>query len=183
MAPPADVQVYEDLRLVGSGRSDRLMVPVGRHELDIVNEALGFRQRRSVNVTPGQTTAIRLDWPNGSMAINAQPWAEVFIDGEREPDMWIAPAITVGRELDRDKLARFFSEWEALVTCGPQGARTPRGTDRGWAAFTDGYPVRITDPGGNSHEVVKAEQRTVPATEFAPPAGFTKKTFGEFIPR
>jgi hypothetical protein len=82
-APPADVQVYEDTRLLGSSRIDRLMVPVGRHELDIVNEALGFRQRRSVNVTPGQVSAIRLDWPNGSMAINALPWAEVFIDGER----------------------------------------------------------------------------------------------------
>jgi hypothetical protein len=80
---PVDVQVYEDTRLVGSSRSDRLMVSVGRHELDIVNEALGFRQRRSVNVTPGQVSAIRLDWPNGSMAINAQPWAEVFINGER----------------------------------------------------------------------------------------------------
>jgi hypothetical protein len=83
IASPVDVQIYEDTRLVGSSRSDRLMVSVGRHDLDIVNEALGFRQRRSVNVTPGQVTAIRLDWPNGTMAINAQPWAEVFIDGER----------------------------------------------------------------------------------------------------
>jgi serine/threonine protein kinase len=80
---PVDVQIYEDSRLVGSSRSERLMVSVGRHDLDIVNEALGFRQRRSVNVTAGQTAGIRLDWPNGSMAINAQPWAEVFIDGER----------------------------------------------------------------------------------------------------
>jgi len=36
-----------------------------------------------VNVTPGQVAAIRLDWPNGSMALNAQPWADVWIDGER----------------------------------------------------------------------------------------------------
>jgi hypothetical protein len=83
ISSPVDVQIYEDSRLVGSSRSERLMVSVGRHELDIVNEALGFRQRRSVNVTAGQTAAIRLDWPNGSMAINAQPWAEVFINGER----------------------------------------------------------------------------------------------------
>ena len=83
ISAPVDVQIYEDVRLVGSSRSDRLMVAVGRHELDIVNEALGYRARRTVNVTPGQVTAIKLDWPNGSMAINAQPWAEVFIDGER----------------------------------------------------------------------------------------------------
>jgi hypothetical protein len=83
IAAPVDVQIYEDVRLVGSSRSDRLMVPVGRHEFDIVNEALGYRTRRVVNVTPGQVAAIKLDWPNGSMALNAQPWAEVFIDGER----------------------------------------------------------------------------------------------------
>ena len=83
VAAPVDVQIYEDVRLVGSSRSDRLMVSVGRHELDIVNETLGFRTRRVVNVTPGQVATIKLDWPNGSMALNAQPWAEVFIDGER----------------------------------------------------------------------------------------------------
>ena len=83
VAAPVDVQIYEDVRLVGSSRSDRLMVSVGKHELDIVNETLGFRTRRVVNVTAGQVANIRLDWPNGSMALNAQPWAEVFIDGER----------------------------------------------------------------------------------------------------
>jgi serine/threonine protein kinase len=83
VAAPVDVQIYEDVRLVGSSRSDRLMVSVGRHEFDIVNEALGYRTRRVVNVAPGQVAVIKLDWPNGSMAINAQPWAEVFIDGER----------------------------------------------------------------------------------------------------
>ena len=83
VSAPDDVQIYEDTRLVGSSRSDRLMVPVGRHEFDIVNEPLGYRTRRVVTVTAGQVVPIRIDWPNGSMAINAQPWAEVFIDGER----------------------------------------------------------------------------------------------------
>jgi hypothetical protein len=83
VAAPVDVQIYEDVRFVGSSRIDRVMMSVGRHELDIVNEALGYRARRVVNVAPGQVTAIKLDWPNGSMALNAQPWAEVFIDGER----------------------------------------------------------------------------------------------------
>jgi hypothetical protein len=82
-AAPADVQVYETERLLGSSRSDRIMVAVGRHELDIVNEALGLRVTRVVNVSPGQVSAIKFEWPNGSMALNAQPWAEVWIDGER----------------------------------------------------------------------------------------------------
>jgi hypothetical protein len=57
------------------------MVPTGRHELDIVNDALGFTERRVVQVTAGQVTAISANWPTGAVSINAQPWAQVFIDG------------------------------------------------------------------------------------------------------
>jgi len=83
VAAPVDVQVYERERLLGSSRSDRIMVATGRHELDIVNEALGFRTTRVVTVAPGQVSAIKVEWPNGAMSVNAQPWAEVWIDGER----------------------------------------------------------------------------------------------------
>jgi hypothetical protein len=101
---------------------------------------------------------------------------EVFVDGARESEMWIAPAITVGRELNREKLARFVSEWGALTACGPQGGRGLRRSDPSWTALPEGYPVRLTDASGTTHEVVKAEQRTVPAGEFVPPAGFTRKS-------
>jgi hypothetical protein len=83
VSAPAEVQIYEDLKLVGTSRSDRIMVAAGRHELDIVNESLGYRATRIVNVTPGQVAAVKVEWPNGSMALNAQPWADVWIDGER----------------------------------------------------------------------------------------------------
>jgi hypothetical protein len=82
VAAPVDVQVYEDTLLLGSSRSDRIMVAAGRHELDIVNETLGYRATRTVNVSPGQVAAVRLDWPKGSMSLNAQPWAEVWVDGQ-----------------------------------------------------------------------------------------------------
>jgi hypothetical protein len=57
------------------------MVPAGRHDLEIVNEQLGYQERQSVRVTAGQVAAVRLAWPNGSLSINAVPWAEAFIDG------------------------------------------------------------------------------------------------------
>ena len=83
IAAPVDVQIFENERLLGSNRSDRIMVAVGRHELDVANEALGYRATRTVNVSPGQVSSVKLDWPKGSMALNAQPWADVWIDGER----------------------------------------------------------------------------------------------------
>ena len=82
VAAPAEVQVYEDTRLLGTSQSDRIMVSAGRHEFTIVNEALGYRATRSVTVSPGKVSAIRLEWPKGSMALNAQPWADVWVDGE-----------------------------------------------------------------------------------------------------
>ena len=77
----ADVQLFENGRLLGSNRIDRIMMPVGRHELEIVNESLGFQERRTVQVTAGQVSSIRVKWPTGGLSINAVPWAQAFIDG------------------------------------------------------------------------------------------------------
>jgi hypothetical protein len=80
---PADLQLYEGGRLVGSSRTDRIMVAVGRHDLEMVNEALGYRSNKTVDVAAGQVALVKPDWPKGSMAVIALPWAEVSIDGER----------------------------------------------------------------------------------------------------
>jgi len=81
VSAPSDVQVFEGDRFIGSNRIDRIMLPVGRHDLDIVNESLGYRERRSVQITAGQVSSVRVNWPNGTLAINAVPWAEAFVDG------------------------------------------------------------------------------------------------------
>ena len=49
-----------------------------------MNEALGYRATRSATVSPGKVSTIRLEWPKGSMALNAQPWADVWVDGEKK---------------------------------------------------------------------------------------------------
>jgi hypothetical protein len=83
LSAPADVQVFENKRLLGSSQSDRLMVSVGRHEIEIVNDTLGYRGTRTVQVSPGKVTPIRLDFPNGTISLNAIPWADVWVDGEK----------------------------------------------------------------------------------------------------
>ena len=83
---PADVQVFENKRLLGTSQSDRLMVSVGRHDIEIVNETLGYRGTRTVQVTPGKVTPIKIDFPKGAIALNAVPWAEVWVDGEKVGD-------------------------------------------------------------------------------------------------
>ena len=83
LTTPIEMQLFEDGRLVGSSRSDRIMMSVGEHNLMIVNEQLGYRMARTVQVTPGRVTPMRIDLPKGSMALNAAPWAEVWVDGAR----------------------------------------------------------------------------------------------------
>ncbi|MCU1383278.1 MAG: hypothetical protein JWL71_1975 [Acidobacteria bacterium] len=82
----ADVQVFENKRLLGTSQSDRLMVSAGRHDIEIVNETLGYRATRTVQVAPGKVSPIRIDFPKGTIALNAVPWAEVWVDGERVGD-------------------------------------------------------------------------------------------------
>jgi hypothetical protein len=83
VSAPVELQIFEGKRLVGTSQSDRLMMATGRHDIEVVNETLGYRQTRSVQVAAGKTAAVKLDWPKGSIAINALPWAEVWVDGER----------------------------------------------------------------------------------------------------
>ncbi len=78
-----DVDVYEGDRLLGSSRVDRIMLPVGRHDLELVNTSVGLRSKRSVQVAAGKVSTVSIDRPNGTLAINAVPWAEVWVDGEK----------------------------------------------------------------------------------------------------
>ena len=80
---PVPLQIFEDSRLLGSSQSDRIMVSVGRHELVLVNEAVGFSQSQAVTVTPGRVTPIKPRWPSATMSFNATPWAEVWVDGQQ----------------------------------------------------------------------------------------------------
>jgi serine/threonine protein kinase len=83
VAAPVDLQIYENKKLLGSSQSDRIMVAAGRHDIEIVNEPLGYRVLRTVQVAPGKIAPIKLDWPKGTIALNAVPWAEVWVDGEK----------------------------------------------------------------------------------------------------
>jgi len=83
VSSPIVVQIYENGRLLGSSQSDRLMVSTGSHQVDLVNEAVGYRVSRTIQVSPGKVSPLAVKPPMGTIAINAIPWAEVWIDGEK----------------------------------------------------------------------------------------------------
>ena len=98
VASALDVQIFEKGQLLGTNRTSKIMASVGRHDLDIVNEALGYRVTRSITVTAGEVSSMKVDLPKGSLSLNASPWAEVWIDGERAGETPIGNVqLTIGQ--------------------------------------------------------------------------------------
>jgi hypothetical protein len=83
IAAPVPVRIQEGGTLLGSSESPRLLLPVGRHVLEFSNPAFDYRVQRTVQITAGQTAAVTLEPATGTLSVNAQPWAEVWIDGKR----------------------------------------------------------------------------------------------------
>ena len=78
---PEDLQIVEDGRLLGSSASGKVALDPGSHLIEIRNDNLGFQATRTVQVLPGKTVRVTIALPEGSLSINATPWAEVTVDG------------------------------------------------------------------------------------------------------
>jgi serine/threonine-protein kinase len=82
VASPIPLQVREQGHLLGTSDVEKLMLPSGDHSVDLVNDTLGYRVPLRVKIAPGKTTVSRIDVPDGTLSVNAQPWADVTIDGQ-----------------------------------------------------------------------------------------------------
>jgi hypothetical protein len=78
---PLALQVFENGQLLGTTEADRLMLPAGRHELELVNSPLEFRRSVAVQVAAGKSVSVPVAVPDGTVSVNAQPWADVTLDG------------------------------------------------------------------------------------------------------
>ena len=81
IASEVPVHLLEKGEVVGTSDAARLMLPSGRHELELVNTALGYRERRAVQIPAGGTATLQVQLPRAPLSINALPWAEVSLDG------------------------------------------------------------------------------------------------------
>jgi hypothetical protein len=66
-----------------------------------VSDELGFRAQRTVTVRPNAAADVRIDLPAVTLSINAQPWAEVLVDGERVGE---TPIGTLSRSVGRHEI-------------------------------------------------------------------------------
>jgi hypothetical protein len=77
---PVELKVLQGDRVLGSSADGPIVATAGTHQLELINAALGINIRRPVTFRAGQITNVDVTIPPGRVSINAQPWAEVFID-------------------------------------------------------------------------------------------------------
>ncbi len=80
---PIELRILENGQLLGLSNGAPIAVTAGRHQFDLINEGVEFRTSRTVSIDPGKTARLSVALPNGALSVNALPWAEVWIDGQR----------------------------------------------------------------------------------------------------
>lgn len=75
------LQVVERGRAIGTSGDRSLLLSPGTHTLELSNDTLGFRTTERVRVEAGKQSDFPVALPNGAVSVNAQPWAQVVIDG------------------------------------------------------------------------------------------------------
>jgi len=98
---PVPMRIVEEGRLLGTTDVDRLMLPTGDHLLDLRSDDLGFATRQMVTIKAGETSMLPVRLPSASISINAKPWAEAWVDGERVGE---TPIGTLTRTIGRHEI-------------------------------------------------------------------------------
>lgn len=79
---PFELQVLEGGNLLGTTSTPKLMLTAGHHDLVLRNTTLGFESKLPVEIQTGKTLTSPVTVPNGSLSVNALPWATVLLDGK-----------------------------------------------------------------------------------------------------
>jgi hypothetical protein len=82
IASPFELQVLEGGNLLGTTSTPKLMLTAGHHDLVLRNTTLGFESKMPVEIQTGKTLMSPVTVPNGSLSVNALPWATVLLDGK-----------------------------------------------------------------------------------------------------
>jgi hypothetical protein len=80
LSAPIELKVLQGDRVLGSSADGPIVTTAGTHQLDFINPSLGFRASRPVTFRADEITTLAVAVPPGRLNVNAEPWAEVWID-------------------------------------------------------------------------------------------------------
>lgn len=83
VSAPIELEILEGGTLLGTTESGQILLAPGRHDIEVVNGALAFRDRRTVEIQPTAMTRLVVEPPPGMLNIESVPPAEVWIDGQQ----------------------------------------------------------------------------------------------------
>lgn len=83
VSSPVVMQLLENGQIIGTTETAKLMLPSGDHDIQFVNDAIGYKTSRRITVPAGKVASTAVELPSGLLSINALPWAEVWLDGQR----------------------------------------------------------------------------------------------------
>jgi hypothetical protein len=78
---PIEIQVSENGKALRLNDQNQVMLSPGRHDLELTNNALGYRESQIIEVKPGEVTAVNVTLPKTAVTINATPSSDVWLDG------------------------------------------------------------------------------------------------------
>jgi hypothetical protein len=76
-----NLRVLRNGEMLGSSEEGRLALPAGRQELELVNDAVGYRAVMTVQVPPGRALPVPVELPQSVLNISSTPSARVWVDG------------------------------------------------------------------------------------------------------
>jgi hypothetical protein len=79
---PFDLKVLLGEKVLGDTADGPIVAPAGTHQLELINTAFGYTARRPVTFRAGEMATVDIAIPPGRLSVNAQPWAEFFVDGK-----------------------------------------------------------------------------------------------------
>jgi serine/threonine protein kinase len=92
---PIVLDIAENGRSLGTTEQSRLMLPPGKHSLTFSNKDLGYSTSQDVDIDAGAVKSVNLE-PKGTASLNAAPWAEVWLDGQKLGDTPLTSSVTLG---------------------------------------------------------------------------------------
>jgi len=124
VAAAIDVQILESGHPLGAASDGPLRLPAGTHQLDLVNQALGYRSQQTVTIRAGEIARLRPSMPDGVLHVNAQPWANVWVDGEQVGETPLANIkVALGQHEIRFRHPSFGEQVRQVVVSASEPAR------------------------------------------------------------
>jgi hypothetical protein len=76
------LEIYDGNRKLGTSDGGHVTLPPGTYSLRFVNAHYGYQEQAEFTIRPGEVSTHTINLPDGSLIVNAEPGAEIMVDGE-----------------------------------------------------------------------------------------------------